>query len=287
MPKVLLLPVTGTPADAPVLQAALAVGRLFDGHLVALHVRHDVQRDIAAMASADMGLATGLQDMIDRMERDADKRAEAAYAGWHTLCSSNGIVDAARPGPAGMTAEWRTEIGDQADWLAEHGRTCDLIVVGRTNDGDIGSEAVIEQALMQTGKPVLLVGATADSLAGTIAIAWKDSREAAGAVAAALPFIRLGSRVIVFTVSEDDDDTDTSVDRLVGALRWHNPNTEARTIRPNGKSAVDALLGGAVEAGCGLLVMGGYGHTRLREAVFGGFTRSVLEHAPLPVLIAH
>lgn len=287
MPKVILLPVTGTPADAPVLQAALAVGRLFDAHLIALHVRHDVQRDIAAMASADMGLATGLQDVIDRMEGDADKLADAAQSGWRGLCASNGIADATRPGTAGMTAEWRTEIGDPGDWLAEHGRTCDLIVVGRTTDGEIGSDGVIESVLMHTGRPVLLVGGSADQLAGTIAIAWKDTREAAGAVAASLPFIRRAARVIVFTVSEEDDDTDKSAERLAASLRWHNLNTEARTIRPNGKSSVDALLSGAAETGCGLLVMGGYGHTRLREAVFGGFTRSVLEHAPLPVLIAH
>ncbi len=287
MSRVILLPVTGTPADGPVFQTALAAGRLFDGHLVGLHVRRDVQRDIAAMASADMGLATGLQDVINRMEEDSDKLADAAQSGWRNLCAGNAIADATRPGTSGMTAEWRTEIGDPGDWLAEHGRTCDLIVVGRANDGGIGSDGVIESALMHTGRPVLLVGGSADSLAGTIAIAWKDTREAAGAVAAALPFIRRGARVIVFTVSEDDDDTDKPAERLAGALRWHNPNTEARTIRPNGKSAVEALLGSVTEAGCGLLVMGGYGHTRLREAVFGGFTRSVLEHAPLPVLIAH
>ncbi len=287
MPRVILLPVTGTPADAPVFQTALAVARLFDGHLVGLHVRRDVQRDIAAMASADMGLATGLQDVINRMEVDADKLAETAQSSWRTLCSNNGIAEATRPGTAGMTSEWRTEIGDPGDWLAEHGRTCDLIVVGRATDGGIGSDGVIESALMHTGKPVLLAGGSADALAGTVAIAWKNTREAAGAVASALSFIRRCARVIVFTVSEDDDDTDKSAERLVAALRWHNPTVEGRTVRPGDKSAVDVLLGGATDAGCGLLVMGGYGHTRLREAVFGGFTRSVLEHAPLPVLIAH
>lgn len=287
MPKVILLPATGTPADAAVFQTALAAGRLFDAHLIALHVRRDIQRDIAAMASADMGLATGLQDVIDRMEQDADRLAEAAQSGWRDFCASNGIAEASRPGTAGMTAEWRMEVGDQGDWLAEQGRTSDLIVVGRTGDGRIGSDGEIESALMHTGKPVLLVAGSPDSLAGTVGIAWKDTREAAGAIAAALPFIRRGQRVIVFTVAEPDDDEDKSVERLVGALRWHNPNTEAKTIRPDGRSSVDALLGSATEAGCGLLVMGGYGHTRLREAVFGGFTRSVLEHAPLPVLIAH
>ena len=123
----------------------------------------------------------------------------------------------------------------------------------------------------------------------TIAIAWKNTRESAGAVAAALPFIRRAKRVIVFSVeeAEESDAVDKSHLRLVRALRWHNPNTGSQVLRHESRPPVRVLLDALAREHCDMLVMGAYGHTRLREAVFGGFTRAVLDEAPLPVLMAH
>ena len=148
---------------------------------------------------------------------------------------------------------------------------------------------LMEAALMDTGRPVLINGEnTSLVLDGTVAIAWKNTREAASAVAAALPFLRLAKRVIVFTVEEETpDDVDKSHLRLVHALRWHNANTGSQVLRHESRPAVRVLLDALIREKCDLLVMGGYGHTRLREAVFGGFTRAVLEAAALPVLMAH
>jgi nucleotide-binding universal stress UspA family protein len=88
-------------------------------------------------------------------------------------------------------------------------------------------------------------------------------------------------------VTEPSGDEDKSHLRLLKTLRWHNPNVSIQALLEHSRPPVAVLLDAAEQAGCGLLVMGGYGHTRLREAVFGGFTRAVLEAAPLPVLMAH
>jgi nucleotide-binding universal stress UspA family protein len=143
---------------------------------------------------------------------------------------------------------------------------------------------------MDSGRPVLIAAENGPPvLDGTVAIAWKNTREAAGAVAAALPFIRRAKRVVVFSVEEEDADgaVDKSHLRLVRALRWHNANTGSQVLRRESRPPVRVLLDALTKEHCDLLVMGGYGHTRLREAVFGGFTRAVLEEAPLPVLMAH
>ena len=149
----------------------------------------------------------------------------------------------------------------------------------------------MEAALMDTGKPVLIApraaGASVAPIGGVVGIAWKDTREAAGAVRAAMPFLRSAAEVIVFIVPESGDDTDKSHLRLVKMLRWHNPNVSIQALSDADQTPVALLLDAAAKANCGLLVMGGYGHTRLREAVFGGFTREVLHAAPLPVLMAH
>src|SRR4029079_4192110 len=110
----------------------------------------------------------------------------------------------------------------------------------------------------------------------------KTPREAAGAVRAAMPFLKAASQVVVFVVPEGDDG-DKSHLRLARMLRWHNINVTIQSLSGEGQTPVALLLAAAVKANCGLLVMGGYGHTRLPEAVFGGFTRAVLETAALPV----
>ncbi len=285
MPRVVLLPVSGTTADPEAFAMALTVARSFDSHLVALHVRPDVRHDVASLASSDGGMTAGIDTLMEQMETDADTREKTASDAWHTFCSQNNI---AGEGTNGLTAEWVSEVGTEADWLAEYGRTADLIVVARGEEKWGPDYVLMEAALMDTGKPVLIAPRTAGGapLNGVVGIAWKDTREAAGAVRASMPFLRAARQVVVFIVPEGDDG-DKSHLRLVRMLRWHNANITIQSLQGGHDAPAALLKDAAVKANCGLLVMGGYGHTRLREAVFGGFTRAVLEQAPMPVLMAH
>lgn len=291
MPKLILLPLTGVEADRATEATAIALGQAFGAHLTGLHVRRDVRRDIAALASADMGMGTGLDAIMNRMEEDVANREQNAERTWRDACAKAGISLAEQPNAQAVaTFEFASETGEETDWLAEYGRAADLIVVGRVREADMLDIDLMEAALMDTGRPVLIAAETgAPVLDGTVAIAWKNTREAAGAVAAALPFIRRAKRVIVFSVEEEDapDLVEKSHLRLVRALRWHNPNTGSQVLRHESRPAVRVLLDALAREKCDLLVMGGYGHTRLREAVLGGFTRAVLEEAPVPVLMAH
>jgi len=241
------------------------------------------------MASADMGMAAGLDSTISDMESEADTRERTADSAWRDFAAAHGIKLAERPCSSSvMTYEWLTETGSSADWLAEYGRVSDLVVVGRERQGGALSMDLMEAALMETGKPVMIApDMPPTGVDGTVAIAWKNTKEAAGAITAALPFVRWAARVIVFTVDEDGEVKDKSHLRLVSSLRWHNPNVSLQVLQRHGRAPVTVLLEAVAKAGGNLLVMGGYGHTRLREAVFGGFTRAVLEQAPVTVLMAH
>jgi nucleotide-binding universal stress UspA family protein len=292
MPKLVLLPMSGSSADAEVCAMALAVARQFESHLIALHVRPDVRRDIASLAASDGGMSAGIDTMLERMETDADTREKTASDAWQAFCSQNNIAIADQPRQSGVTSEWANEIGTEADWLAEYGRTVDLIVVARGEETWGPDYVLMEAALMDSGRPVMIApkrtaGAAPAPLNGGVGIAWKNTRESAGAVRAAMPFLRSASQITIFTVAEGDDGGDKSHLRLLRMLRWHNPNVSVQALLGHDQPPVTVLLDAVVRAGCGLLVMGGYGHTRLREAVFGGFTRAVLEAAPLPVLMAH
>lgn len=288
MPKVILVPATGTAEDAAVFATALAAARLFDSHLVALHVRPDVRREIATMASVDMGVTAGLDTMIADLEAQSETREKAAMQAWTAFRTANNVTLADSPGTPGITGEWRAEVGNEADWLAEHGRTSDLVIAGRGREGGVVAMDVLEAALMDSGKPLIVAPDNAPAtLDGPVVVAWKNTRESAKAVAAALPFIRKASKVVILTVPESSDsEPDPSPVRLAAALRWHN-SVEVKTLPSGGGEPVEILMKAARDAKATLLVMGGYGHTRLREAVFGGFTRAVLENAPIPVLMAH
>jgi nucleotide-binding universal stress UspA family protein len=288
MPRFIVLPCIGSAADAPVFATALAVARKFSSHLAFLHVRPDVRQEFAALAASEVGAVSGIGDTMERMERDADQREHAAERQWRELCQQEQLTIRDGPPGDGVSTEWIGEVGSDTGWVAEHGRTADLIIAGHAGqDGGIAM-GVLEAALMESGRPVLVAPPAAPASVGrVVTIAWKGTREAAGAVSAALPFIARAERVVILTIDEDDPAEDRSPERLQRVLRWHNPAVLMhRLVREHG-SVAETLLAAAMHAESDLLVMGGYGHTRLREAVFGGFTRHVLERAELPVLMAH
>jgi nucleotide-binding universal stress UspA family protein len=120
----------------------------------------------------------------------------------------------------------------------------------------------------------------------TVAIAWKPTREAAHAVTAAMPLLAAAKEIVILTVAEDEAVASAEDGPLVAGLGWHGFRVSAHRLSPNQAGAADTLLAAARERNA-LLVMGGYGHSRLRQWIFGGFTRRVLEGAEVPVLIAH
>jgi nucleotide-binding universal stress UspA family protein len=170
-----------------------------------------------------------------------------------------------------------------------HGRVADLLVVGRAREGEAVAMDILEAALMESRRPVLIAPAEApQKTSDTIAIAWKDTPEAARAVAAALPFIAAAKRVIILSAEEGDERSgQPSCERLLHALLWHNPATSVQRLQGNARPPAEIVLDEAAAAGADLLVMGGYGHSRLREVAFGGFTRHMLTKCRLPVLMAH
>jgi len=288
MIKYIVVPATGTAVDMPVFATALAVARLLSAHLEFLHVRLDVQTVLTAMASNDVSGGAGYDQMLESLERDAAARQKAAETAFRDFCEQQKVPVSSDPATDLPSAELRMETGEEPTWLAAHGRAADLVVMGREREGDDTAMDTLEACLMETGRPVLIAPTVAPtSRSGIVAIAWKDAPEAADAVAAAMPFIEAADRVVIMTVDEGRETDAAASERLRHALAWHHAHVEVRSLRPEGRAAVDVLLEAAAAAKVDLLVMGGYSHSRMREVIFGGFTRRVLHGADLPVLIAH
>jgi len=285
MIKTILVPATGSDGDPSVFASALAVARRFDAHLEFVHVRPDAAAMAVSMA-ADGGGATMVGSLITRLEEEADQRENKANQQFQAFCRREALaLCEAPPAPPGPSARWLREIGAEPHWVTEYGRAADLLVIGRPGKG--GSLETIEGALIDSGRPLLIVAASPlATVPETVVIGWKATREAARAVTAALPFLQVAKQIVIITVAEGHGALEEEAERLMHALRWRGVPVTVRHLQPEGHDTADRLLAAAREHAA-LLVMGGYGHSRLREWIFGGFTQHVLRGCEVPVLMAH
>ncbi len=287
--KCILVPLSDPRLVKTSLKAAITIAARFAAHIDALHVRPD-PRMVAASFMGDAMPGSMVEELIADTEKRSAETARKTRQAFDQVCKAAGIKYAEQPGRGtnALTAAWREEIGYEDQWLRVHGRVSDLIVLPRpSGDIDVGVRLSLEAALMETGRPLLMVPEKAPTKIGNhIAIAWNGSTEAARAVGEARPFIETARKVTVLTAAEKDLDGDFDPDGLGRFLAWHGVKAPVVKVRPRGDVG-KALLSAAGKAGADLLVMGAYSHSRVREMILGGVTREVLTSADLPVLMAH
>jgi nucleotide-binding universal stress UspA family protein len=289
MIKTILVPATGNDMDIAVFRSALTVSRAFAAHLEFLHVHVDAMAIASTMVSgAGVGIGAPVGRLVDQIEEDAGRLEAKARQSFQEFCARERLVLADTPIAQGApSAQWLRQIGDQAYWVAELGRSADLLIIGRRTDDPGVSIDTIETALFASGRPVLIsTPAGLAALPETIVIAWKETPEAARAVGAAMPLLSTAKQILIVTVTEDQGPSDEEGARLLTSLRWHGFNVSMRRLPPGPQGPASTLLAEAAEHAA-LVVMGAYGNSRLRQWIFGGFTRHVLQGAEVPVLLMH
>jgi nucleotide-binding universal stress UspA family protein len=290
MIKTILVRAAGDDTDNATYPDAFAVARMFGAHVDALHVAPD-PLEVAVNASSDSGGASGvlLERLVEDMKTEIDQREREAQRIFLSACGGEGIQIADKAaGVTGASAQWHVEVGHGSSWIVTYGMMADLIVASRGNRGtEADARSTLETALLETGRPLLIPGAVRRLSAGVerVAIAWKPTPQAARAVAAALPLVTRAKTVTVLIVEEDAGRRDDS-DRLLDYLGWHGVRPAVKRLAAAASDGPSALLAAAGDTS-DFLVMGGYGHARLREWVFGGFTQRLLADSPIPVVIAH
>lgn len=284
--KSILVPMSEPRFAATSLKAAFVVAAPFAAHIDVLHARPDPRT--AAMSSMPETMSA---PMIERVMKDAETRsrqnARKTREAFDKARAAAKIRYAEKPVRGEIvTVAWREEIGYEDNLLQKHARLADLIVLPHpAGDADVALRLSLEAALMETGRPLLLVPAKVPSkIGGHIAIAWNGSAEAARAVDQAMPFIDRARKVTILTAAEPGRNYEP--EGLQAMLAWHGVKATIEKVRTRGDIG-KALLGAASRVGADMLVMGAYTHSRVRELVFGGVTRHVLSDAALPVLLAH
>lgn len=285
--KSILVPLSDPRLAKLSLKAAITVAEPFTAHIEVLHVRPD-SRTIAASYMGETMSASLVEEMIATTEQKAADNARKTRAAFDAACAAEKIRYSAKPSRANaVTASWHEEIGYEDQWLRTAGRVADLILLARpTAEIDVGARLSLEAALMDTGRPLLVVPPKVPTKIGTnVAIAWNGSAESARAVSEAKPFLATAKKVTILSANEPGAE-EYNPDGLRSLLAWHGISAKVEKVRTRGDVG-KALLGAAEKAGANLLVMGAYSHSRVREMILGGVTRHVLSNGNIPVLMAH
>jgi len=280
-----LLTVVADGNAAPVLETALLAARKFDGRIIGLNA---LTTEYAVVFGGEMGFSVSSE--VDRtLEREGHDRREQARALFESFMRRNNVpVTAPEIAPTqGVSAEWREESGRQNAVVGSLGRVFDLIVVERPTKLASLAEATLEDALFESGRPVLMAPPNPPKTIGeNIVIAWNASTETARTVAMAMPYLALARSVQVFSV-EGAMQPGPSAEDMAAALRRRGIAATSRIISAPNRQAGEVFVTEAKAVGCDLLVKGAYTQSRLRQMIFGGATRYIIMEADIPVVLAH
>ena len=280
--KSILAPITGYEETNAALVSGLRFARRLGAFVDALHVRPSPQEAVPMAVGGWAGpIAAPVMELAAKEIAERAHKAERLYeeACRKARVSTSGSKAAAR---------FLSLTGRGPDLVPVRARVADLILMGRVPEaGEPEWRLTLEAALMGSGRPLLLLPAeTRDPVGQVVAIAWNGSMEAARAAGAALPILAK-ARGVLLLAGEKDVAIEPSLLDLADWLDRHRISAEIRHVDLKGWPVGEQLVEEAGKAGADFLVMGAYGRSRMRETIFGGATRSVLNESALPVLMAH
>jgi nucleotide-binding universal stress UspA family protein len=280
-----LLAVVGDGNAAPVLEAALLTARRFGSHIVGLH---SLTTEYAVVFGGEMGFS--ISSEVDRtLEREGHDRRDQARRLFRDFMAAEGVpIDPVPSAHNGPSASWREEDGRQTAVVGMIGRVFDLILVEQPEKLASIAEATLEDALFESGRPILMVPRLVPPTIGeVIAIAWNGSTETALTVAVGMPFIRQARRVVIVAAgAQNMPEPGPEGDELARSLENYGAAVSLRTALGRQKAQGESFLREAVAAGADLLLKGAYTRSRIRQMIFGGATRHIIMEANLPVLMA-
>ena len=222
-------------------------------------------------------------EFIEAQRAESDKRARAATSRFEQAAKRAGI--------SFESLIISTSISGAADKLGRMGRRFDLVVVGQPErEKSVPEEVVDEGALFDSGRPVIFVPfiQTGGLKLDRVMVCWDGSRAATRAIADALPFLRKAKQVEIVMVANGRSKSDEIPGSDLGQhLARHGLKVEVKRITSPDIDVASTILSYAADSSADMIVMGGYGHSRLREFVLGGVTRGILETMTVPALMSH
>jgi nucleotide-binding universal stress UspA family protein len=272
MPKSILIVATSS-VEESVFAAAEGLGKRWDAHVTSLQV---TQLPDSVQAAAGYTSSVWAELLSETRKYAAEERIKIAKR----LTAFECITEA---------REVEGTIADLEKAVAMYALHADLTIVERPSNTT--ASVAFEAALFRSGRPVLLTPPQwrGGAIGANVMVAWSAKRESARALADAAPFLKTARTVNVVAVDASPayvGDTFAGYD-ISAHLARHGLKVALRQIDSFGRTAEGALLDEARDLDVDLIVMGGYGHSRMREFMLGGVTRGLTQHAPVPLLLSH
>jgi nucleotide-binding universal stress UspA family protein len=273
--KTILVHVDNGKRSAVRLDIACRLAKLSDAHLIGLHALTVVKLPSYAMVEG------GVQ-VREFHERMLSESAVAAEAMFKQAVKAIGVEK----------VEWRKSRRDAVDSVPVHGRYADVLVIGQPNetDGSGVEPDFAERLLLAAGRPALVIPYAGDFPAvGTrVLVAWNASREATRALTDAIPILREAKQVDVIAFNPKDAPHGEVPGADIGLyLARHGIKVSVSQQTADDVDVGNQLLSRAADLDSDLIVMGAYGHSRMKELILGGATRTVLNSMTVPVLMSH
>lgn len=284
----MLVPVTGRPSDLETLKTALVFAKRMQSHVDALFVRADAAEFLPVMGEGYSGIVA--QDILDAVDSAGDELAKKAREHVEAAAEAMSVPITSHNAPgANPSIAFYQAKGPVFAVLQQESQLTDLIVYTHP-DQDASAEmaSVLPDLLLGCRRPFLIAPEKAPDVIGKhVVVAWNAGQEAASALRQARTFLPYADRVQVAMVSEDKETAKAEIALPITYLECHGVKAEPIIIEDKVRNPGETIIARFEETGADLLIMGAYGHSRVREFIFGGATRFVLHEAKFPVFMAH
>jgi nucleotide-binding universal stress UspA family protein len=261
------------------LEVAATLAERVGSYLVGVHAKPPFETPVFMENGYDMA------PLFEIYEEGLATETAAARAAWDKVLKGRHLPN-----------EWRSLDGLADDVLSLSARYADLVVVGQTEpatgDGSRTPPRVPERVALASGRPVLAVPhiGLEKPIGGTVMLCWNASRESARAASDAMPFLLAAKKVIVLLVEPHASDTGHGEEPGADVATWLARRGVKVVVQREVAADTDVgnvILSRAADQDVDLIVMGIYGHSRMRELVLGGVSRTLLQTMTVPVLMSH
>lgn len=286
----ILVPLSGTANDSACLSMGLILGKAIEAHVEACFVRPNPETAIPYLGIYPDNQEEFREEYRRRALQTGTRAAAKSRRDFNKACKSLEVSKVGKPQEAGsVSAYWREVVGRAEHEIPEAAKMSDFTVFsGPLTDYNRLAPWLLERTLLESGRPLLFSpDGTFETPSNCVAIAWDGSVSATRAIGAALPFLKSAEKIEIFSVEEAFEEA-TDPAALVDYLAWHGIKSRGHVVASEENHNVrQTLLTAAADVGAGLLVMGGYAHSRFGEVVFGGTTLHAIRNAKLPIFMMH
>ena len=279
--KTILVPTQHIATMKSALETAVVLARRTGAYIEGFPLRVAIPPYVVAELTA--GLTMDAYDTQRDEELAELRRTFESFMQEHDIPPSSGTAGNR------VSFGWLAAAPEDESFIGSHGRAFDITVVSRLDADSTGLQRrAIESALFESGRPVLLAPPAAPrQIATNIMVHWNGSTEQSRANAFAMPLLQQAERVTVLTVIGGQDVPGPPADDILRQLQHNGIAARPVRVKLGDRETGEAVLDSARAEGCDLLVKGAFTRNRLRQMIFGGATSHIMEHADIPVLMAH